>query len=200
MKSNATRTARFAVVVKECGQPEPVFLWTKPEDNPDLMSAIRHNRMMTLKQETQGIRKDFGEVGFVQEKNASYLIFPKPLNRFTGMRIVGINYELIKTPGPRGRIVTPKAHRKNGAGKARRTAPVDQERDEAVSASGYRPRSHTRFKTFRVRVRFTAAADVDKEVTAASVSRARELALKETRTPDFSRATITKKIVKAQPQ
>src|SRR5438477_10191640 len=96
MKVSTAKTVRFAVVVKECGPPQPVFLWTKPEQNPDLMSAIRHNRVMTVKQETKGARKDFGVVGFVQEKSLSYLVFPKPLNRFKDMRIIGINYDLIR--------------------------------------------------------------------------------------------------------
>jgi hypothetical protein len=195
MKSSATQTARFAVVVRECGQPEPVFLWTKPEDNRDLMSAIRHNRVMTLKQETRGTRKDFGEIGFVQERNASYLIFPKPLTKFQGRRIVGVNYDLIKIPGPMGRVVKPREREPSrsritrGHGSAPRGRP-----DTFEPETPARDKRHT----FRVSIRFTAVADVLKDISARSAKIAREQALKQTAAPDFSRATVTKRIQKAE--
>jgi len=36
-------------------------------------------------------------VRFKEHKGASYLIFPKSLKRFENKRIVGINWDLIKT-------------------------------------------------------------------------------------------------------
>ena len=50
--------------------------------------------MTILKTET-GI--EFGIVGFKEQKGASYLIFPKSLKRFENKRIVGINWDLVKT-------------------------------------------------------------------------------------------------------
>jgi len=40
---------------------------------------------------------EFGMAGFKQHKGAGYLIFPKSLKRFEDRRIVGINWDLVKT-------------------------------------------------------------------------------------------------------
>jgi len=40
---------------------------------------------------------EFGMIGFKEQKGASYLVFPKGLKRFEDRRIVGINWELVKT-------------------------------------------------------------------------------------------------------
>ena len=40
---------------------------------------------------------EFGMVGFKEKKGVSYLIFPKGLKRFEDKRIVGINWDLVKT-------------------------------------------------------------------------------------------------------
>jgi len=40
---------------------------------------------------------EVGIVGFKEKKGASYLVFPKSLKRFENSRIVGINWELVKT-------------------------------------------------------------------------------------------------------
>ena len=39
---------------------------------------------------------DFGIVGFKQRKGATYLVFPKSLKRFADMRIVGIDWSLVR--------------------------------------------------------------------------------------------------------
>ena len=42
--------------------------------------------------------REFGMVGFKETKSgASYLIFPKGLKRFEDRRIIGINWDLVKT-------------------------------------------------------------------------------------------------------
>jgi hypothetical protein len=200
MKASATKTARFAVVVKEAGRPETVFLWSKPEHNPDLMKAVRQNRVMTIKQETKGTGKDFGIVGFIQEKNVSYLVFPKPLNPFKDARIIGINYDLIKDPAPVGRLVEPTADRPKSFGsrriRANATKPTERSRNTAASmVASTRQKQRKRFK---VTIRFTALADVVQETVAPTATAARERALKNSQAPDFSRATITRKVIRAQ--
>lgn len=40
---------------------------------------------------------EFGIVGFKEQKGATYLISPKSLKRFENRRIVGINWDLVKT-------------------------------------------------------------------------------------------------------
>jgi hypothetical protein len=50
---------------------------------------------MTVQRSDSGT--EFGIVGFKEAKGASYLIFPKSLKRFENKRIVGTNWELVKT-------------------------------------------------------------------------------------------------------
>jgi len=50
---------------------------------------------MTIQRSESGT--EFGLVGFKERKGASYLIFPKSLKRFENKRIVGINWELVKS-------------------------------------------------------------------------------------------------------
>ena len=40
---------------------------------------------------------DFGLVGFKERKGASYLVFQKSLKRFADKRIVGVNWDLVKS-------------------------------------------------------------------------------------------------------
>jgi hypothetical protein len=89
------KTARFADVVETAGRPEVYTLWQKPAQDRHLQSEIKNNRVMTIKKSETG--SEFGMVGFKEQKGASYLIFPKSLKRFENKRIVGINWDLVKT-------------------------------------------------------------------------------------------------------
>jgi len=89
------KTARFAQVVEKTGKPEVYTLWQKPAQDRHLQSEIKNNRVMTIQKSEAG--SEFGIVGFKEKKGASYLIFPKSLKRFENKRIVGINWDLIKT-------------------------------------------------------------------------------------------------------
>jgi len=89
------KTARFAQVVEKAGKPEVYTLWQEPAQDRHLQSEIKNNRVMTIKHSESG--SEFGVVGFKEQKGASYLIFPKSLKRFENKRIVGINWDLVKT-------------------------------------------------------------------------------------------------------
>jgi hypothetical protein len=95
MKLLKTKTKRFADVVTQAGKPEPYTLWQKPAQDRHLQSEIKHNRVMTILKTDAG--SEFGMVGFKEEKGVSYFIFPKSLKRFENKRIVGINWDLVKT-------------------------------------------------------------------------------------------------------
>jgi hypothetical protein len=95
MKLLKVKTARFALVVEKAGKPEVYTLWQKPAQDRHLQSEIKNNRVMTIQKSDTG--SEFGIVGFKEQKGAIYLIFPKSLKRFENKRIVGINWELIKT-------------------------------------------------------------------------------------------------------
>jgi len=90
-----TKTKRFADVVAEAGKPEPYTLWQKPAQDRHLQAEIKNNRVVTILKTEAG--SEFGMVGFKEQKGASYLVFPKSLSRFEDRRIVGINWDLVKT-------------------------------------------------------------------------------------------------------
>lgn len=87
---------RFSELVKKCGRPETVTLWTKPEANPPFMKAVRENRVLTLVLKPHGNHPDFGEIAFHQRPSALYLVFAKSLPKEPGARVVGIKYDLIE--------------------------------------------------------------------------------------------------------
>ena len=87
---------RFSQLVQKAGRPETVPLWTKAKDNPSFMKAVNENRVMTVFQNPTGTKKDFGTIGFKQQKFASYLVFPKRLPDFRDSHVIGIKYELLQ--------------------------------------------------------------------------------------------------------
>jgi hypothetical protein len=95
MKLLKIKTARFAQMVEKCGEPNVYTLWQKPRADRHLQSEIKSNRVMTVQKSESGT--EFGIVGFKDRKGASYLVFPKSLKRFENKRIVGINWEFIKS-------------------------------------------------------------------------------------------------------
>jgi len=95
MKLLKTKTKRFADVVEKAGKPEVYTLWQKPAQDRHLQSEIKGHRAMTILKTEAG--SEFGMVGFKEQKGASYLVFPKSLKRYQNRRIVGINWELVKT-------------------------------------------------------------------------------------------------------
>jgi len=95
MKLLKVKTARFAEVIEKCGAPEAYTLWQKPSADRHLQSQIKNNRLMTVQKSETGT--EFAVVGFRERKGASHLIFPKSLKRFENKRIVGINWDLVKS-------------------------------------------------------------------------------------------------------
>jgi hypothetical protein len=92
----APKQIRFSELVKKCGKPETVTLWTKPENNPPFIKAVRQNRVLTLVLKPHGNHPDFGEISFHQKPNALYLVFPRSLPKSVGARVIGIKYDLIE--------------------------------------------------------------------------------------------------------
>ena len=95
MKLLKIKTNRFADVVEKAGRPEPYTLWQKPAQDRHLQSEIKRQRVMTILKNETGT--EFGMIGFKQQKGASYLIFPKSLEQFENNRVVGINWDTVKT-------------------------------------------------------------------------------------------------------
>lgn len=95
-------TVRFTKVIDEAGKPEIHLFWGDPASDTVFQRALKSHRVMTIRQENVGSKKDFGLVGFSQETSAQFLIFPRSLKAFEGQRVVGINYEIFDPP-PRPR-------------------------------------------------------------------------------------------------
>ena len=95
MKLLKTKTARFAAVVEKCGAPEVYTLWLKPEADRQFQSLQKKHRVMTILQSEGGT--DFGVADFCKRKGARYLTFPKSLKPFQDNRIVGVDWELVKS-------------------------------------------------------------------------------------------------------
>jgi hypothetical protein len=95
MKLLKTKTKRFAEVVEKAGRPEVYTLWQKPAEDRHLQSEIKRNRVMTVQKTEAG--SEFGIAEFKEKKGASYLVFPNSLKGFENSRIVGINWDLVKT-------------------------------------------------------------------------------------------------------
>lgn len=155
------QTARFTLVVKDCGRPEPVTLWGNPRKDKRLQTAVDENRILTVKQETVGTRKDFGVVGFHREAKAAYFVFPKPLDKYEDRKIVGIDYALLDVPPADSR----------GRGSAK---PLGAHRSSRAKAKKPAVPPMTKF---RVIVRCVSTMDIPKEVQARNQAEAKEKAL-----------------------
>ena len=104
MRIKESKTTRFEALLKDSGVPEQATLWTKPEGDADFMKAVRSNRVVTLLQQNIGTKKDYGLVGFFAEKNATFLVFPRPIKAKAETKVVGIKYDRIASPAPKGAV------------------------------------------------------------------------------------------------
>ena len=59
---------------------------------------MKARRVLTVYQANVGSKTDFGVMGYVPDRLASYLVFPKPLPDLPEARIVGIKYDLLDQP------------------------------------------------------------------------------------------------------
>jgi hypothetical protein len=94
MKLLKTKTARFSIVVENCGKPQVYTLWQKPSADHYLQVQIKKDKVMTILKSDSGT--DFGIAGFKESKDARYLIFPKSLQRFAEKRVIGIDWSLVR--------------------------------------------------------------------------------------------------------
>ena len=97
MEVTTAKQVRFAKIVETGGKPEAYLPFSDPEKDPAFMRAAKEGRVVTIKQEPTAKHKDFGIVGFVKEKFATYLIFPRSLKDFDGQRVIGIDYGVLQS-------------------------------------------------------------------------------------------------------
>src|SRR5215207_635860 len=97
MEVTTAKQVRFTKIVETGGKPEAYLPFSDPEKDPAFMRAAKEGRVVTLKQEPTAKHKDFGIVGYMKEKFATYLIFPRTLKARSGQRVIGINYDLLQS-------------------------------------------------------------------------------------------------------
>jgi hypothetical protein len=94
MKLLKIKTARFSQIIENCGKPQVYTLWQKPSADRHLHAQVKKTRVMTILKSESGT--DFGIVGFKENREGRYLIFPKSLKRFAEKRIIGIDWALVR--------------------------------------------------------------------------------------------------------
>jgi hypothetical protein len=145
-------TIRFSAVTAACGTPEVYLPLTDPRHDKQFMRAVKEQRVVTVKQEPTGTKKDFGVFGFLEEKYVTYLVFPKSLKRFGDKRIVGIKYEELQR--------APVATAKNKTGPVRSAS---RKRPSLKVLPTAKPKSQPpappKPKEFTARIRLTAVIE-----------------------------------------
>jgi hypothetical protein len=167
-------TVRFTELVQTCGRPEVYLPLADPKQDRNFIQAIKEQRVLSLKQQPTGTKKDFGTVGFLPEKHVSYLIFPKPLTAFAERRIIGIKYDTLQQANvstPRARVLT--------RGRITRPRPPS-------------PKPKPRPKRFRATVRLTSTKEVTVIVEGFSQDEARRKAEKIAREKNNTTSARTK--------
>jgi hypothetical protein len=112
-------------LVKAAGKPYVATLWTDPKNDRHFTQAVRENRVLTVHQPVKAHKKDFGVVGFHEDKNVSYFVFPKRLRAQPKTQVVGIKYNLlapepVTDPITRASVAQPRSHHRRST-----TAPTE---------------------------------------------------------------------------
>jgi hypothetical protein len=146
------KTVRFAELVAKAGEPESYQLWVPAAKDPVFRRAVKGYRVLTVHQENVGTKKDFGVVGFHEEPQAQFLVFPKSIREFEGRRVVGVKYDLLapdsRPTAPR-RAPAPTHDAKRARSSKTKAAPRPREsrkvvRFEAPPASAAPPTAEAR--------------------------------------------------------
>jgi hypothetical protein len=202
MEVSNVKQVRFGKIVETGGKPEAYLAFSDPDKDPSFVRAAKESRVVTIKQEPTSKRKDFGIVGYVKEKYATYLIFPKSLKEFDGQRVIGIDYSILqsadvriggKVPAPRKKPETKKERTRSAAipkPKPPKPAPKSEPKPE-------KPKPQP--KRFRVEIQITTVDRKEVEVTAWNQSEAKANAIREVEaSSNFDKARMTVKVVKVR--
>ena len=200
MEVSNVKQVRFGMIVEAGGKPEAYLAFSDPDKDPSFMRAAKESRVVTIKQDPTSKRKDFGIVGYLKEKYATYLIFPKSLREFDGQRVIGIDYSILqsadvrvggKVPSPRKRPAVKKEKLRSAAN------PKPEPPRPAPKPKPEKPKPQP--KQFTVEVQLTTIERKELEVTAWNQAEAKANAIREIQTSnDFDKARMTVKAVKTR--
>jgi hypothetical protein len=200
MEVSNVKQVRFGKIVEAGGKPEAYLAFSDPDKDPGFMRAAKESRVVTIKQEPTSKHKDFGIVGYVKEKYATYLIFPKSLREFDGQRVIGIDYSILQSADVRigGKVPAPRKKLEPKKEKAKSAAiPKPEPPRPASKPKPEKPKPQP--KRFTVEVQITTVNRKELEVTAWDQAEAKANAIREVEaSDDFDKARITVKAVKAR--
>jgi hypothetical protein len=187
-----TKTVRFSKLVEEFGKPALYLPLADPAKDPKFKETAKENRVLTIKQDPTSKQKDFGIIGFLPEKFATYLIFPKSLEAFANARVVGIKYEDLAddtiAPPP---SAMPKPKKPGPAAKM-------EPKPKLAVLPEHKPRPEPKPKTFAVRVRVTATASSEQDISVTALTKAEAKTKAEQQAKnslDLSQAKLKTKII-----
>jgi hypothetical protein len=185
------RTARFAKVVEEAGKPEPYTLWQDPDHDRDFQKAQREERISSTK-------SDAALVGYLKHSHALYLVFPKSLKKFRNRRIIGLKYDLLTQPKPKGERIKTAQRKWPIFRPPPRPTTTSQPAEPVVSRPPQAPPQPKAVPRFHLRARIVHTVEKSIDVEARNQREARQAALNrlESEPTDFSAGTTQLKIIK----
>jgi len=202
MEVSNVKQVRFGKIVEAGGKPDAYLAFSDPGKDASFMRAAKESRVVTIKQEPTSTRKDFGIVGYVKEKYATYLIFPKSLKDFDGQRVIGIDYSILQSADVRigGKVPAPRKKPEPKKGKARSAAiPKPEPPKPAPKAEPKPEKPKPQPKRFTVEIQITTVERKQIEVTARNQSEAKANAIREIEvSSDFDKARMKVKAVKVR--
>jgi hypothetical protein len=94
------KQVRFAQLVKAAGRPHVATLWvTEPGEDAEFKKAMGENRIVSVRVQNVGTKKDRGTIGFLKGRNLVYLIFPKALPMAEGTGVIGLKFDELEEGG-----------------------------------------------------------------------------------------------------
>ena len=200
MEVSNVKQVRFGKIVEAGGKPKAYLAFSDPDKDPSFMRAAKESRVVTIKQEPTSKHKDFGIVGYVKEKYATYLIFPRSLREFDGQRVIGIDYSILQSADVRIGGKVPAPRKKPEPKKAKAAAIPKAESPKPAPKSEPKPdRPKPQPKRFKVEVQITTVERKEIEVTAWNQTEAKKNALREVEaSSDFDKTRTAAKAVKVR--
>ena len=200
MEVSNVKQVRFGKIVEAGGKPEAYLAFSDPDKDSSFMGAAKESRVVTLKQDPTSTRKDFGTVGYLKEKYATYLIFPKSLREFSGQRVIGIDYSILQSADVRigGKVPAPRKQLEPKKRKARSAAiPKPEPPKPEPKLKPEKPKPQP--KRFTVEVQITTVDRKEIEVTAWNQTEAKANALREVEaSKDYDKTRMTVKAMKVK--
>ena len=167
------KTVRFTALVQSSGRPEQATLWTAPEQTPYFWKAVQQRRVLTVVQHNVGTKKDYGIVGFFQEPQATFLIFPKRIPYPDETKIIGIKYDQLEDAPISGPVY--KGPLKRAPGVKMQEKPAKTSAPEPEKEPEEAPPPPPVKRLFRATLEITAKQTVPLEIEAISREEANRL-------------------------